>query len=457
MQTRPSFYSLRTRILVSTTLLSTVFLGIAGTLLERAFKETVLHGVEDRLRGRVYMLIGAADFDASSLIDALKILPDPQLVLPGSGHYARIKAANSDGLWESPSLRGVTLQKGHTVATGDWWFGQIEPAGAGALFELDYGIRWEGDGDDPPQDFVIQTYESVQPSAAAVAQFRSRLWTWFVGLGLALLGAQALNLSRGLRPLQTVNKEVKAVERGLQEKIHGDYPSEIAGLTGSLNELIAHDLRRVKRYRDALGDLAHSIKTPLAIMQNQLAEQPKSAETLELKEQLERINSTVQYQLHRAAAAGSRRGQANISVLPVACRVVESLKKVYAERALAWKVTIPDTVFFPGDEGDLIEILGNLADNACKWARSKVAIEAARDLTGDGRERLRVLVRDDGAGIDPSQLERLMNRGVRLDESKEGHGIGLAIVREIVESSYSGTLAFESSERGTRVEAVIAW
>jgi two-component system sensor histidine kinase PhoQ len=216
-----------------------------------------------------------------------------------------------------------------------------------------------------------------------------------------------------------------------------------------MNGLIASQRARLKRYRDALGDLAHSLKTPLAVLGSQLDERAGSDPGL-MRRQVERMNELVSYQLKRAAAAGaSVLGEEPVPVEPALAELVLALNKVYADKRVRIAVEADPAAVFHGDRGDLLEIAGNLLDNACKWCRGQVHVSAAvvTPPKRQGRAGLMLIVDDDGPGIAAGQAERLLRRGVRADERVEGQGIGLAVANEIV-AGYGGTLSLEASPAG---------
>jgi len=433
------------------------FLGCTGVLLDRAFRDSAMQSVEDRLRGRVFLLIGAADFDAVSPTALVRSLPDPSLASPASGHYARISSPSGDVLWSSLSLLGVEIRALAMAPSGEWHLERVRSSAGEHLFAMSYGIIWEGVGDREPREFNIQAYEVESLYLQTLRRFRRSLWFWFAGLSGALLLVQALNLSWGLRPLSQVGEEVRAIEHGEREQIVGSYPSELTTLTRNLNKLLKHNRDGLKRYRNSLGDLAHAVKTPLAVLRNELEAPANISDKHAALEQIARIDRTVQYYLQRSAAAGHSLLAPPLAVAPVAERIVASMRKVHAQRQLRIQCEVADDLMFPADEGDLIEIIGNLTDNACKWAARDVALRISSAPTGAAdNQRLLILVHDDGPGIPAAQIELLTRRGTRLDESVEGHGIGLAIVREMVEDVYGGRLVLESGPQGTvaRVEMV---
>ncbi len=444
--------SLRARVLLSASLVLITFLGFCSMLLDRAFRESALNAVDDRLRGRVFMLIGATDFDASPSHGLISNLPDPSLSVPGSGNYARIVASNGGVLWQSPSLLGITLAEVLPAEAGEWRLEPTRTIGGERLFSLIYTIIWEGVGERVPQKFSIQACENEAIYLATVHEFRRSLWLWFAGLSVALLIVQALNLNWGLRPLRRVDEEVRDIEAGHREQIIGKYPRELVPLTSNLNRLITHNQESLRRYRNTLGDLAHSIKTPLAILRNEFGRQELPPDSKTALEQIERIDRTVEYHLQRAATAGRGLLAPPLKVAPAVQRVTDTLKKVYAQRGLNFSVDVTPDAVFHGDEGDLLELIGNLADNAAKWAQHSVRIVSRSPWPGSTQKRrgLYIEVIDDGPGIPVGRLDAVLQRGARLDQAVAGHGIGLAIVRDMVEEVYHGRLTFDSSNAGTR-------
>jgi two-component system, OmpR family, sensor histidine kinase PhoQ len=262
-------------------------------------------------------------------------------------------------------------------------------------------------------------------------------------MALLLLAAQAFVLRWGLKPLKRVAREITAIEAGKNERVEGVYPPEIKLLTDNLNALLLHERSQQQRYRDALADLAHSLKTPLSVMRGALANSqadPRLSKTVE--DEVARMNHIVEYQLQRAATAGRSQLASPVAVKPVAARIVESLSKVYFDKGVETAFAVDEQAAFRGDEGDLTELLGNLLDNAYKWCRKNVRVAASRNA-----RNLVLSVEDDGPGIDGAQANRLLQRGVRGDEAAPGHGIGLAIVRDIVQA-YGGEIEIGSSGLG---------
>ena len=265
----------------------------------------------------------------------------------------------------------------------------------------------------------------------------------------ALLFVQFWILRWGLSPIRDVAQEIHGIESGAQDRITGRYPAELQALTANLNALIHSAEARLTRYRNAVGDLAHSLKTPLAVMRNSVdADSPQGRQLLD---ELDRLDATIEYQLKKAAAAGAAVLMQPVEVAPVLERLASSLRKVYSSRRLKLSVSTSAGLRFYGDQGDLYEIAGNVIDNACKWARSRVSVRAFAGQGGGRRPPMHLEVRDDGPGIPADAIGEVLKRGTRADQRVPGHGIGLAVVRELVEEVYRGELRIESTERGTVV------
>ncbi len=228
-----------------------------------------------------------------------------------------------------------------------------------------------------PVSLVFSVLEDKAEFEKEMNVFRQTLWAWLGGAGLLLLLAQTLLLRWGLAPLDDVAREVQRIENGEQTGIEGRYPSEIAGLTGNLNTLIEQERARQTRYKDALDDLAHSLKTPLAVLRTALDE-PAQLPAM-VAQQVDRMDGIVQHQLGRAAASGAARFAPHLALAPILHRIRDSLTKVYADKGLGFTVECPPHLTWRIDEGDAFEILGNVLDNAAKWAKPP---RGGQDLAG---------------------------------------------------------------------------
>lgn len=265
---------------------------------------------------------------------------------------------------------------------------------------------------------------------AQVSGFRNILWTWLGTVALLLILAQALILRWSLMPLRAISRDLEAIEDGRKQCLDDNYPKELQGVASNINILINSERSRLERYRNTLADLAHSLKTPLAILRGCSESNSISGELKHtLCDQVDRMDELVEYQLKRAAASGQQPLSRAVMFLPVLEKIIRSLDKVYQDKRLNWQLNLSDNVKLFCEEGDLYEIFGNLLDNGCKWSNGEIKI-----LVKPGKVANQVLVTisDNGPGIPETQLEKVMGRGVRADEQVKGHGIGLAVVKELV-------------------------
>jgi two-component system sensor histidine kinase PhoQ len=437
--------ALRTRVLAASMGLLALFLGLTFLGLDLAFRRAAEQALEDVLDSQVLGLLSAADeTDARSL--ALPVgLAETRLSRPGSGLYGRVTSARGDPVWLSRSALGLELPPSGNLDPGRPEY-RVETLPAGdELMLVHLRVEWEFE-DGSAEDFVFTVASSMQGYHEQVGRYRTRLGGWFALLTVILGAAQLLILRFVLKPLRQAEREIGEIETGRRDRLSGGYPAELEALARNVNELIESERARSTRYRQSLDNLAHSLKTPLAVVRSQIeAEGPIEERAVVVIEQVERMQGIVDYQLRRAAAGGTV-GQTQIEVAPVAEATLSALSKVYADRRISVDAELSPGAAFVGDRGDLAEILGNLLDNAFKWSRGAVRI-AVRDVGGRGQPGLEIVVEDDGPGLDPSASASLTRRGERGDEAVPGQGIGLAVVSEIL-AARGGQLAFDASPLG---------
>ncbi len=440
--------SLQSRLLLAASLVLLAFLGLTGWSLERAFRNSTLAAVKERLQAQVYMLLGAADLDSEGHLTLPEGLPEARLSTPGSGLYARVVERGGKVLWRSTSLLGKKLPPWPAPpAPGRSRFVVSDPAGATPVFMLGFTVNWEV-SPDQYRRYTFYVAQSQQPFQAELSGFRQHLWGWLLIPAVLLLLVQGLILRWSLKPLRQVARQLKAIETGEQTELSGPYPKELLPLTDNLNALLHHSQHQLERYRQALGNLAHSLKTPLAVLRGAL-EQPAAITELKdiLRQQLQGMNQIVAYQLQRGAAAGPLALAGPLPLEPVARRVMASLAKVYADKSLRFEVQVDPALIVHGDEGDFMEILGNLGDNACKWSCGRVAL-CGKAVDGPAGRAMLLEVEDDGPGIPAGQRQLILSRGGRIDPTVAGQGIGLAVVRDLVEEVYRGSLEIDSGPLG---------
>jgi two-component system sensor histidine kinase PhoQ len=445
-------------MLVAAGLVLAAFLSTAGLALDQAFRDTAQTSVRERLTGRIYQILGTVDLSAPSATTLESSPPDPALSTPESGHYAQILDAANARVWNSRSMLGITIESPIKRTVGEFAFSTAIASTGESLFVLSYTILWEGGGAESAL-YTVQVAENERAFTDLIVRFRRSLWFGFFGIGVVLLLVQTVIFRWGMKPLRDVAGEVNLIEQGQISEIAGEYPLELKPLTENLNALIHSNESNVKRYRNALGDLAHSLKTPLAVLRTTLERgREASASNAATIESLDQLDSTINFQLQRAAVAGRSVLGGSFEIAPVIEQIANSLSKVHAGRHLEITTSVVDGAKFRGDRGDMMEMVGNIADNACKWARNRVdiAVLIRPSSSNESGNSLVFEIRDDGQGMAQEDIERAMLRGARLDQSTDGHGIGLAVVKELVEDAYEGELQFMSSENGTNAQMIFS-
>jgi two-component system sensor histidine kinase PhoQ len=434
--------SLRSRLLLTLAALLLVAAAAAAIALDALYRNLGLRALEDVLDAQVIALVSTAEIDAAGVL-APQNLAEPRLATPGSGLYAEI--LGSRGSWRSPSAVGSGLNLSARPLPGERQLEDARLADGTPVLGLSLGVRWETQGGQP-RDFVIRAAESLAPWHRQLLRVRTGLATGFLLLALLLLGGLAIALGLALEPLRRLEREIVDIEAGRRESLGDGWPRELAGVTGNLNALLRGERKRLERYRVTLGNLAHSLKTPLAALRGLL--ERGEATPAELMPQLDRMQGIVQHQLKRAVFGASGATLIDQPLAEPLDQLRTALAKVYADKRVVIEVAVAPGTAYPIDAGDFLELAGSLMDNACKYCRAAVAVRASPWTAAAWRRPGLVLeVEDDGDGIAPAERERVLERGVRADESVAGQGIGLAVAREIA-AAYAGTLEIGESRRG---------
>ena len=438
--------SFHTRLLLTASIALLAFFAISALLLDIIFRQTTENILANRMQVVAMSLIASTELDSRGRIVIPEALPEHRLERPGSGLYAQIRLGSGNVVWRSPSNMGHEIRYPPVVMTGEQRLARTLKDDQRPLFVMSIGVAWEGPrGETTP--FVFDVAQSLEPYESQLWRFRRNLLGSFLLLSVVLLVVQMLVIRWGLRPLRQMGASLRDMQSGRREALSGDYPRELSVLARTINGLVSDERAHLERYRNSLADLAHSLKTPLAVLST-LRDDPGMNKTSRdtLNAQVQRMNDIVEYQLRRAAAAGSGQKMKRTPVAAVAEKISDSLAKVYHERGLQLDTQVEAGLQFQGEEEDLMEVIGNLMDNACKWARARVEL-VVRPATGASGRALEVIVRDDGQGMRPEAVDRLTHRGVRDDESVEGQGIGLAVVRDIT-VMYGGEVRVGRSPAG---------
>jgi len=435
--------SLTTRLLIAGSIILSAFLGLTGYALDQTYQQSSKEAQEARLLGHVMTLIAVAPVKLDGTIDIPQSLPLANFSQIDSGLYGKIIDQTGKNVWSSFSLGQndfPTIQH-HMIL--DSRFSETLASNGERLFRLSYGVSW--DSVNNTNIYTINIAIPVDAYEQEIERFRQLLWFWLGGVSLVLLATQGLILRWSLSPLRHAAEEISRIERGLQSKIEGAYPKDLKTLTYNLNGLIESNREHLSRHRNGLSDLAHSLKTPLAMVRS-VSENNASEKVLKktISEQVDQMQKIVDYQLQRAGTSGRIPLSKPVNVNSIARKILNSLAKVYIEKSVVYKVRIDKTTLFYGDESDLFEMLGNLLDNAFKWCEKSVMIQVSRQHKGV--DSLVISIEDDGPGVDEEIVGNVMERGV-YSSKKEGTGIGLAIVKDVLEA-YEGSFKIGKSKLG---------
>ena len=439
-------HSLRSRALLSLAAALVVFFAATVAVLEWSLGASLARARDQVLEAQLLAMIAVAEpaEDAAGL--GLPEPPDGRMLTPGSGLYAEIRDSAGQAVWRSPSALGLELELPAAAGPGvrDSW--TQAGAGVAGLALSSLVIQWEFD-DGRVESYRFVVAQDLETWLAQRRAFRLGLVGWFGLLAAATLALLAFVLRRVLGPLGRIEREIREMETARRDRLSGGWPEELQGVASNLNALLLRERDRQRRYQESLANLAHSLKTPMAAARTLLPREGAAgaSEVEAIRGELGRMDRIIGWQLRRAAAAGvaGRVGLAPVPVAPVARDLATILDKVYRERGIVCEIEVPEALRFRGDEGDLQEMLGNLLDNAFKYARRMVR------LAGSGAEAgmITLRVEDDGPGLEPARAEEALARGARLDESQPGQGIGLAVARELA-TAYGGGITVERSPAG---------
>lgn len=434
--------SLRARLLWASMVLLPILTIFAGAALQRAFETTLLTSEESQARLHTYALLGSAELIESELV-LPRSLQEPRFSQVQSGLSALVFDAAGELRWRSESSAliedALVAQIAETQPEpGSSRFSHLKEQGT---FLYVYPLIWDIDGSE--YRYLIAILNSDSKAMEELITFQTQLWGWLFAVYLLALVLQYLILRWGLKPLKGLADEISGIEKGDAETLQGRYPSEVEPVTRNLNRLIDTERLQRERYRNTLADLAHSLKTPIAVIKGAVNEQ-HTLETYErlIDEQADRMSQIVQYQLSRAVKSKESRLANTVPIAAAVERICGALGKVYASKGIEVEIEGLTEKSFAGDERDLMELLGNLLENAFKYGKSRICVAAYEDENG-----LLLLIGDDGPGVGSAERQTILQRGARLDTSTPGQGIGLAVCADIL-SSYNGALEVGTSTLG---------
>jgi len=447
--------SLSRRLRSSATLLAVLFFACVGGVIDQAYQQSLLNAIEGRLQAHIYTLLTVAEVDGNNIL-LPQALAETRFNQYESGLYAFVLNGKSEPIWKSQSSNELKPLPIYAVERNDRQFLQLEKtdeSGEMSFNEIGYnalgqGIVWQSlSGQEIP--ITIWVVESSDNYYAPLNKFRWILWCGLLLVAVLMhLGLWVL-MYWALLPLGELARDVARVENGELEALPSSYPREVKKAARAINLMLAHEREQLDRYKLTLADLAHSLKTPLSVIKA-LLEQDKQALSQTLSEvdiQIARMNQSLGYHLKRPVHQSAYSKKGRILIAPLAQRIGNALSKVYANKNMQFEIDIDETIVFPGTEDDLMELLGNLTENAFKYGTSKILIKASDTRLSANKHLVTLAVADDGPGIPVNQRKEILQRGVRLDTQEEGQGLGLALVKEILDS-YNAFLEVKASSLG---------
>ena len=447
--------SLALRLFLSATAWTVVILLITGFVLSGVYRQAVERAFDRRLG--VYMKTLTADLASPEIANdkAGQTLGEPLFELPLSGWYWQVTRVDgsktetyaSRSLWDQnlPHLDEITtgtdgLRRNYVQGPEDQKLRLVE-----RIIDL---------GDDGR--FLVAVGGDAAEIEDEILAFDRALAVTFTVLAAVLLLTTMFQVRFGLAPLKRISESLAAIRSGAAEKLEGRFPVEIAPLARETNALIDSNREIVERARTHVGNLAHALKTPISVMMNEAATRGEDPLAVKVAEQTHIMRDQVTRHLERARLAARVTVVGTLTdVVPVVHALTRTMQKTHHNKNLAVDLDLPPEARFRGERQDIEEMVGNLVDNAFKWASARVAVEVGLEQTDPGRSCVRVTVDDDGPGLTPTQRDQVARRGLRLDESKPGSGLGLSIVVELA-ALYGGALNLGTAPiGGLRAELVL--
>ena len=447
--------------MIGTSLVLSVFVILTALSVSYSVRSRAETARFDRMQGLIYGILGATEISAgpndgpSLIINELE-LPDARLNQATTGLYAEIVGSDGATLWQSRSTL-VNPPNAVVRPIGDWYFETVEAKkrDQAAVNRLQLSTAWAFEnGEELP--FIVHVVDRADSLVAELKRFDRTLWATLLASAIALLIVQLLVLKRSLKPLEDIGEEVTLIERGERDSLSSEVPSELLPLSSGLNALLRAERARHAQYRHLIDDLAHNLKTPLSVLQNEAdiassatSDSPESTINPDIiTTEIVRIRESLDRSVQRAHIKAPSYLAPLISTEPAIQRVVSSLEKLYRHSGIHFDLEIDDAPMVRMDNADLLELFGNVAENACKYGATEVTVVASTSPRA-------VIFRDNGPGFPASKLPILTQRGARADTRENGDGMGLAAVRQMMES-HGGTLALANVDAGG-AEVKLAW
>jgi len=449
---RPYPNSLARRLFLLSVVWSTAALLVAGVIVVALYSQSVERAFEERLDVYLKTIVAevAADAEAPDGDGTITVggLGEPRFGLPLSGWYWTVaNGVTGAVITTSPSLAGDSLRQPAPDARPEDWRNPITSSLTGPdgepLRVVSRNIRLP-DG----ARYLVSVAGDTTEVRRDIRSFGTSVAATLFVMGAGLVLAIVLQVRLGLKPLGRMRESLQAIRVGEKERLEDDFPLEIAPLATELNALLDSHREVVERSRTHVGNLAHALKTPLSVILNE-AREAQGPFPRKVEEQASAMQTHIAHHLDRAQMAAQRRVIGVVTpVEPVVESVVRAMRRLYEDKGVTLETDTVATVRFRGEKQDLLEILGNLLDNACKWASGRVRVRVQPEAGTSGeRPFFVIVVEDDGPGIADQALDEVVERGRRLDETKPGSGLGLSIVSELARL-YGGRLSLGRADAG---------
>jgi two-component system sensor histidine kinase PhoQ len=421
--------SLRNRFTINTAGVAVVVMLAITLIIDFSYREALQKTAQDRLKLHIFNLLSVAEYQQGKL-HLPTVLTNPGFNSEQAQLWALVLDDQLQNVWQSLSLTDAPSELAHSTSIGEWLFSTLHFNNI-EYITASYAITWEN-----KQTYHLIVAEDSATLNNLVARFRMGLLVGFFIMTFVLLSIQFWVLNLAFRPIHTLEREIIQLEKGEQALLQHKYPLELSGVAKNLNALIEKEHCQREKYRGSMADLAHSLKTPIAIIRSELE---NTSHSTTIQNALMRIDDTIEYQLRRAVISGHNLLSKGTNIQSTLDMVLSALEKIYKDKHINTQISVEPGLHFLGDENDLMEIFGNLLDNAFKHAKSSITI-----LVLKKHQKLVITIEDDGLGIDLKEQQDIFHRGKRLDETNQGQGIGLAIVQNIVDG-YQGQIELSRS------------
>ena len=421
--------SITSRLVIGTSVFIAVFIVLLAVSISYSVRERAEAARFDALKGVVYGILGATDIDGNAQLTVSgNSLPDDNLNNFNANLYAELIGNDRSVLWQSNSTI-TPLPTTRIRPINDWMFEKVTNDEGVDLLRVQYVIAWElGNGEELP--FIVHVAENVEDLSSQLKRFDRVLWLALLAVAPILPIVQFVMLRISLKPLRDIGDQIDEIEQGQRDALSDSVPIELQPLTGSLNTLLLTERERHNQYKNLLGDLSHNLKTPISVLQN--IGEKNLVDGKSILQQTQQMKSSLERYAQRATVKTPRYLSAPIQILPIISRMTQSLNKLYDSTAVNFSTKVDEQFTVRMDEADVLEVLGNLLENACKYGAQLVEISQV-----DGQNAL--VINDDGPGWPSGDLSQIIQRGVRADTHTSGQGIGLAASDQIMRS-YGGRL-----------------